>query len=286
LVKDEKVRSFLQIFHPAWASSAVSSLGTSRGLLVAWHLLLYNLVPFLTCGGILLSGSIISSNREINFLNVYGPCLDHKDFWTKLSNSGLLLLPRLILVGDLNLTLSFGESWGGSDNLNNLSSFFTSLFLTHKLVDLLPDKLVPTWRNGHSGSDLIEKHLGRFFVVEDLLLDGCLFRSWVEFPFVSDHAPILLSLENSLHPKAFPFKFNHHCLSNFDYNNLVTNLWQKQSYHQEEDIQRRFLWKLKDLKILTKNWLKNQRDREIEDLKLLEMQIKDLLKDFSVDKSL
>ena len=66
LVKAEKARSFLQKFRPTWASSAVSSVGTSRGLLVAWDPLLYNLVPFLTCGGILLSGSIISSNREIN----------------------------------------------------------------------------------------------------------------------------------------------------------------------------------------------------------------------------
>jgi hypothetical protein len=180
------------------------------GLLVAWDPLLFNLVPFLTCGGILLTGSIISSKRKINFLNVYGPCMERKSFWTKLSNSGLLSLQSLVLANDLNLTVSIGESWGGLASSSQLSSFFGTLFLSHKLIDVLPDKLVLTWRNGRTGSNFIEKRLDRFLVAEDLLLDGRLFRSWVEFPFVSDHAPILLQLESSFPSQSLPIQIQSH----------------------------------------------------------------------------
>jgi hypothetical protein len=88
------------------------------------------LVPYLTCGGILLTGSIIASKRKINLLNVYGPCLERKLFWTNLANSGLLSLKILVIAGDLNLTVSTGEVWGGSASSGQLAGFFNSLFQT------------------------------------------------------------------------------------------------------------------------------------------------------------
>jgi hypothetical protein len=36
LVDDFKARNFVQAFRPSWVSSAVSSFGTSGGLLVSW----------------------------------------------------------------------------------------------------------------------------------------------------------------------------------------------------------------------------------------------------------
>jgi hypothetical protein len=153
MVMEEKACSFLLRFHPTWATCAVSSVGTSGGLLVSWDPQLFNLVPFLTSGGILLTGSITSSKRKINFLNVYGPCLERKAFWTTLSNNGLLSLQSLVIAGDLNLTVSNGEVWGGSATSGQLASFFSSLS-SHKLIDVQSDKLVPTWRNGRSGTDL------------------------------------------------------------------------------------------------------------------------------------
>jgi hypothetical protein len=73
--------------------------------------------------------------------------MDRKAFWTKLSNNGLLSLKSLVIVGDLNLTLSSGESWGGAGvtNASFNSNFYNNLFLSHNLLDVRPDKLVPTW---------------------------------------------------------------------------------------------------------------------------------------------
>jgi hypothetical protein len=225
----------------------------------------------------LLTGQIKASKKKINFLNIYGPCLERKLFWTSLANNGLLSLRNLVIAGDLNLTVSSGEVWGGSKCSGPLSNFFISLFNDHNLVDAHPDKLAPTWRNGRSGTDFIAKRLDRFLVSADLLMNTNLFRSVVVLPFVSDHAPILLQLDSTTHPKAYPFKFNPHWLLDNDFNSLVHELWLDPKYLQEEDIQRRVNRKLKDLKDITKGWVKRVRTRDLAVMLKLESNIKVLL---------
>jgi hypothetical protein len=157
LVNEQKARAFMIKFRPTWVSCAVSSVGSSGGLLVAWDPILFNLCPFLTRGGILLSGSNKATKRNINLLNVYGPFLERKAFWTTLASSGLLSLRNLVIAGDLNLTLSSGEIWGGSTTSGNLAGFFNILFHDHKLLDIKPDTIVPTWRNGRVGWKAIQE---------------------------------------------------------------------------------------------------------------------------------
>jgi endonuclease/exonuclease/phosphatase family metal-dependent hydrolase len=42
------------------------------------------------------------------------------------------------------------------------------------------------------GDECISKRLDRFLVVESLISTVQKFRTWVEYPFLSDHAPILM----------------------------------------------------------------------------------------------
>jgi hypothetical protein len=51
--------------------------------------------------------------------------------------------------------------WGAATHLDPLSAFFTELFDKAGLVDVLPDAVVPTWRNGRSGDASISKRLDR-----------------------------------------------------------------------------------------------------------------------------
>jgi hypothetical protein len=92
--------------------------------------------------------------------------------------------------------------------LDPLAIFFKEIFLKNHLVDILPADVVPTWRNGRIGEDEISKRLDRVYVSEDLISSTVRYRSWVDYPFVFDHAHVLLQLGFNSTIVAHPFKLN------------------------------------------------------------------------------
>jgi hypothetical protein len=106
LTTEERERDFMFSLRPDWMSCAVSSVGSSGGLLISWDPRYFVFSPVLTCGGIFLTGSSLVDKRRLSLLNVYGPCTDRKIFWKKLEDRGLLAHTDLILAGDLNFTLN------------------------------------------------------------------------------------------------------------------------------------------------------------------------------------
>jgi hypothetical protein len=114
-------------FQPSWVSCAVNSVGNSGGLLVTWDPNKFDLVPYLSCGGILLTGWCIESKREITLLNIYGPCSERKRFWNKVAECGLLSHKNLVIVGDLNFTFRRVRS-GGVGPSRSLGRFFQIFF--------------------------------------------------------------------------------------------------------------------------------------------------------------
>ena len=157
LVSAQKSRSFMHAFRPHWFCCAVNSFGTSGGLLASWDPSIYTLVPSLTIGGLLLACFCLSSKREIALLNCYVPCVQKRRFWTLVVDSDMLSVGNLIIAGDLNLTLSLGETWGGSASAGSLEGFFKAPFQNQNLIHIEPGKVVPTWRNRCSGLDAIWK---------------------------------------------------------------------------------------------------------------------------------
>jgi hypothetical protein len=119
--------------------------------------------------------------------------------------------------------------------------------------------VAPTWRNGRAREDFIAKRLDRTLLSEDLVVATGIYRAWVEFPFISDHAPILLQLDLPPVFKAYPFKFNPLWSLEIGFTSIVQKLWTDPIYLRETGKQKRLVWKLKDLKVLTKVWQKEQR---------------------------
>jgi hypothetical protein len=163
LVVEEKARKFMNSLCPTWMNSAVSSVGKSGGLLVAWNPNVFELQPYLCAGGILLTGSHIPDKRRICLLNVYGSCIGRRQFWEQVEAKGLLAQSDLILAGDLNFSMGIDEVWGATALIDPLAVFFKDLFANNHLVDVVPAEVLPTWRNGRSGVDGIQKRLDRVY---------------------------------------------------------------------------------------------------------------------------
>jgi hypothetical protein len=108
--------------------------------------------------------------------------------------------------------------------------FFKTFFQSNRLIDIVLGKLVPTWRNSRSGTEYIAKRLDRTFIYEDLLVSVGIYRSWVEYPFISDHAPIILQLELPPLFKAYPFKLNPLWILDRSFSELVHKLWNDPKY--------------------------------------------------------
>jgi len=208
LVKAGKARNFMFTLRPDWMMCTVISVENYGGLLTSWDPTCFEFSPVLSIGGILLSGSFLSTKRKMTLLNVYAPYKDQKNFWERVDWAGLLTLDKLILTGDLNLSTSPEESWGDFSLTDSLAVFFKGLFTKYNLVDATPVKAVPTWKNGRVGTEIISKPLDRFLVAKKLLHSSVRLFVWVEYPFISDHVPIFLQLEDDRLKAAFPFKFN------------------------------------------------------------------------------
>jgi hypothetical protein len=139
--------------------------------------------------------------------------------------------------------------------------------------------LVPTWRISRRGAGSISKRLDRFYVIEDLLAGVCRYKSWVDFPYFSNHAPVLLRLERLMRLTVYPFKFNVDWLQEAEVTSLLKEVLEDIALHEERDIQHRFVNKLNLLKKHLKVWEKEFKRKHEERLVLLEGQLKELLMD-------
>jgi hypothetical protein len=169
--------------------------------------------------------------------------------------------------------------WGEATHLDLLSSFFNEIFNKAGLIDVIPDVLVPTWRNGRRGFASISKRLDHVLVAEDLIASVGRYKSWVDYPFFSDHAPVLLRFDKPSFSTAYPFKFNARWLLESEVSIIVTKVWKDLTFLAERDVQQRFAKKMKSLKTHIKAWSKEHLRLQEENLVHLEGLLNDLLMD-------
>jgi hypothetical protein len=80
----------------------------------------------------------------------------------------------------------------------------------------------------------------------------------VEYPYISDHAPVLTQLGNIVSTVAHPFKLNPTWMREDSFSTLVQEVWNDYEFQQEDGAQRRLVGKLKQLKKRVKSWSKEK----------------------------
>ena len=129
---------------PRWEFYAISSTGLSGGILSFWNPHHVKCKAFHTLAGILLKARFRGSNISLSILNCYGPYLHQEKFWDSVVWGGLLSIPNLILLGEMNLTLNGCDIWGSKAIPDPLGPFFTKIFFDHHLADITPSCAGPT----------------------------------------------------------------------------------------------------------------------------------------------
>lgn len=120
---------------------------------------------------------------------------------------GIFNYPNLILAGDLNFTTSDLEIWGEHTRRDHLSLYFSKHLDSMNMVDLIPSKIGPTWRNGRASFDGVSKRLDRFLTYFTLVPSlGC-YKSWIQPSEISYHYSVCLEWNFSLKCHLYPFKF-------------------------------------------------------------------------------
>jgi hypothetical protein len=150
--------------------------------------------------------------------------------------------------------------------LDTLASFFKSLFHMNGLVDVAPVEKMPTWRNDRASDACITKRLDRFHLAKALLSTVQRFRTWVEYPYLSNHAPVLLEFGIYFPIVASSFKLNPDWLKEESFVEIVRQVWNDPRHLLTVGAQRCLVGKISLLKERIKVWVREKRQKDQSDL--------------------
>ena len=274
----EEVVRVLETLLPGWNFVAMDARGRSGGLASGWK------VQSCRCDkswginsgvGLVVWDSVLG--KALTILNIYGPYLNRASFWDTLFSLDVFEDNDVILGGDFNLSLGLSEVWGPRAAPDALANFFIQAFARNDLLDILPPKIVPTWRNKRAGDQRVAKRLDRFLVAESLALGVDLVQQWVGTGGISDHCPIFLELRGARRKPPSPFKFNSSWMKDEGFHSLVKKMWNHRSQTSLEHAGLHFYQNLKCIKEATIAWAHAKRVTDDKILRDCELAIDKLL---------
>ena len=176
---------------------AVSSRGASGGNAMLWDPSKVEIVSFATSPHWIFTEILFKeSNLRLSLFNVYVPiALSEKQFcWTNLNDHmSTSELDNIVIVGDLNLTLSSEEKRGGNIVRDPAREWVEDIISDWGLEDIKPIRGKFTWTNKRLGPGHIAARLDRFLVQQSLHVQGFDLTSAILSFSASDHKPIFLS---------------------------------------------------------------------------------------------
>jgi hypothetical protein len=124
--------------------------------------------------------------KPLAIINIYKPYVDRIPFWDNLANSGAFNDPLTLVGGDFNFTLNLREVWRPNLRRDTQCRLISSFLAKHRLIDLEPLKLTPTWRNFKVREGVVSKRLDHFLVSEQLFNCSFTLKTWVSTGGISD----------------------------------------------------------------------------------------------------
>lgn len=176
-------------------------------------------------------------------------------------------LANIIIVGDLNLTLTLAEKRGGSIVRDPVRQWVEDLLQDWDMIDIKPSSGKYTWSNRRLGSGHIATRLDRFLAQSTFLLLGLETRMHILPCSVSDHRPIKLELVAHMDQGPIPFKFSPLWVKEQSFMQLVKN-----TCKQLVNGSAFFVWeeKLRRVKAVLKTWVKSLPNPTVERKKIQE----------------
>eukprot|EP00253_Pinus_taeda_P003005 PITA_03005 len=226
LGSDEDIEHTLAGLRPGWHHQALDAIGRARGLAISYNPQTINVSA--TWGGVGFIGMDLFSAElglTLRIISVYGPCQRREDIWQQFLGSNLTSVDQLIIGGDLNFSIGYGESWGSLAQIDPSSNFFRDILELHHLADIPMKKLMPTWRNRRMGEAALARRLDRFLIKIPLLQKLSRYKQWVGAGGKYDHSPIYLEI---LGPEAEGFFHNLSKLKQ------ITKTWAKEKKVKED----------------------------------------------------
>jgi len=168
------------------------------------------------------------SGHLVSLFNMYVPVSfsEKKECWESLNQYLHLHYPEnLVVVGDINVTLTLAEKKGGSIVQDPAREWVEDLMLEWELEDILPENGKFTWSNKRLGPGHIAARLDRFLIHSSFLTLGLSATSKILPHVTSDHKPISLSLSVGINLGPTPLRFSSIWVNHEGFLNLVSNSW-------------------------------------------------------------
>jgi exonuclease III len=217
LVQETKLEEseFLQTSARLWkkgAGVAISARGASGGIGSLWNSSTLEILKTKYYTHWILTNLLHKeSGIQVSIFNLDVLVLpeEKKDCWNKLREFlNMHQIENIIIVGDLNVTLSQGEKKGGTIVRDPIREWIEDIKLDWELEDIKPSRGKNTWSNKRNGLGHIAARLDRFLVQSSLLLLGLNAESKILHFSASDHKPISLEITKDSPLGPIPFRFS------------------------------------------------------------------------------
>ena len=137
-----------------------------------------------------------------------------------------------------------------------------------KLVDIVPNVMVPTWSTGQCDGAGLPKQLDKFLLDENLCDDFGKYRSWSYSMGISNHKAIILLIDFDKKIVKFPFKFNSIWLEETYFCEFVKKQWINMSKVSYSSVMFGLISKLSKHKVQVQKWEKiKKKDENQKDLR-------------------